>query len=226
MPILENYNLWIKEARLSFPNVLQARSQNNGPPKFNANFIVDQNSQEWAEAMQLVGQVAQDKWQQHAQNILNMIQGDKRLRCYGSGNEKVSQQTGEIYEGFKEPGVCWLSASSANPPQLRNAANEEVNAMTGANTLFVGGNYVSGLIRLWPQENEHGRAIRAELVGIQYLREGEHFGADEMNAADVFAAVPGAPPTTAPAPGMPAAAPAPAPTVSPAAPAPAIDDFL
>ena len=217
MPILANYTLWIKDARLSFPHVLQPKAVNQGPPKYSANFIVANDSEAWREATQLVEQLAQDKWQQHAQNILQMIGGDKRLRCYGPGSDKVSQSTGQIYDGFTGD-VSYLSASSDTPPQLFDPQRQEVTAMSGGNTMFVGGNYVEGLIRFWPQENQHGRAIRAQLIGVQYIREGEHFGQDEIDAATVFGVAPGAPAPTAPAPGMPAPAPAPA--------VPKVDDFL
>ena len=229
MPILpDNYTLWIKEARLSFPALVQPKPIQGGPPKYNANFILTEGSPEWAEAMQIVGQLATDKWRDKAQQVLNMIKNDKRARCYGIGMEKVNATTGEVYEGFKDPGVVWISGSSDSQPQLMGSNAQALPPTANANELFVGGNYVSAVLRFWAQENQHGRGIRAQLVGVQYLREGEHFGMEEIDTATVFQAVPGAPAPTGAAPGMPtpmpAAAPAPAPMPA-AAPKPE-PDFL
>ena len=217
MPILENNTLWIKEARLSFPHVLQPKAVQSGAPKYSCNFILDQGSTEWAEAMQIVGNMASEKWADKAQGVLNLISQDKRLRCYGQGFEKVSQTSGEVYEGYTDPGAVFIAASNENKPSLYGQNAQELPPNANANQLFVGGNYVSGLVSFWLQENEHGRAVRANLIGIQYLREGEHFGADEIDAGSVFQAVAGAPVPTGAAPGMPAAAPA-APAAAPAAP--------
>ena len=226
MSILENNTLWIKEARLSFPHLLVAKPVNKGTPKFSCNFILDQNSTEWAEAMQIVGQMASEKWAEKAQGVLNLISSDKRLRCYGTGAEKISTQTGEIYEGYTDPGTVFLAASNDSAPKLYGQDAQPLPPTANANQMFVGGNYVAGLMSFWLQENEHGRAVRSNLIAVQYLREGEHFGADEIDAASVFQAVPGAPAAPAAAPGMPGAAPAPAaPAPLPGA-APRIDDFL
>ena len=242
MPILENNTLWIKDCRLSFPAVIQPKPVQNGPPKYSCNLILQESQPEWAEAKQIVGQMAMEKWEDKAQAVLNMVQNDKRLRCYGVGVEKTNAQTGEVYDGFKDPGAVWISANNDNQPQLYGTNAQPLPPTANANQLFVGGNYVAAVVRFWPQENEHGRAIRCQLVGLQYLREGEHFGAEEIDAGGVFQPAPGAPAPTgvtpgmpaptpgmpAPTPGMPAPTPGPAPApAAPAAPAPAQKpDFL
>ena len=99
MPILENNTLWIREARLSFPHLVVAKAVNNGSPKFQASFLLQDSSQTWAEAMQIVGNVASEKWGAKAQTFLNVISADRKLRCYGNGSEAISSQTGEVYEG-------------------------------------------------------------------------------------------------------------------------------
>lgn len=220
MPNIGNNTLWIKEARLSFPALVEPKATQGGTPKYNCNFILTDQSPEWAEAMAIVGEIATSEWKEHAQNVLNMIQNDKRLRCYGVGSEKTNSQTGAVYEGFTEPGTVWISANSDTKPQLYGPNAQPLPPTANANQMFVGGNYVAGVVRFWPQDNQHGRAIRAQLVGVQYLRDGEHFGLEEVDAGSVFQAVPGAPAPTGAAPGMPAASPMPT-GAAPAAPAPA-----
>lgn len=219
MPILENYTLWIQRCRLSFPHVLVPKSQNNGPSSYSASFILQESQAEWAEAMQIISQMATDKWADKAQTVINIVTSDRKLRCYGNGAEQINKQTGEVYDGYKEPGAVFVSAKSDQQPQLYGPDAQLLPPTANANQMFVGGNWVSAIVRFWPQQNEHGRGIRCQLVGIQYIEEGEHFGADEIDAGTVFQQVPGAPAPTAPAP----AAPASAPVVTPTKPA---VDFL
>ena len=229
MPIMENYTLWIQRCRLSFPHLLMPKAQDNGPAVYSASFIMQDSQPEWAEAMQIIGQMAQDKWADKAQMVLNLVTSDKRLRCYGNGNEQISKQTGEVYDGYKEPGTVYIGAKSDPKPRLYGPDAQPLPPTANANQMFVGGNYVAAIVRFWPQDNTHGRAIRCQLVGVQYIEEGEKFGAEEIDAGAIFQAVPGAPAPTAAAPGMPASAPAPGmspmptgaapPTIQPAAPA-------
>ena len=213
MPIFEGYTLYIKEARLGFPTVIVPKPQNDGPPRYNCNFILDPTAVEWGEMGQIVQQLATDKWGDHAAAVINMIKQDKRLRCWGNGSEKINQKTMQVYEGFF--GNVYISASSKvdHPPKLYGQNAQELPPTANKNQMFVGGNYGAGIISFWAQENEHGRAIRANLDGVQYIREGEKFGAEGPDVGAMFQPVPGAPAPTAPAPmGSPApTAPAPAP---------------
>jgi hypothetical protein len=47
--------------------------------------------------------------QGHATVVMNMILADRKLRCFGRGEEKVNKKTFMPYDGY--PGNCYLSAS-------------------------------------------------------------------------------------------------------------------
>lgn len=226
MPILENNVLWIREARLSFPQVLQPKPSAPGAEaKYSAAFLLTEQSPEWAELHQMIAKLCAEKWGDKAQQVMNVCHNDRDLRCYGWGSEGVNKQTGEIYEGYNEPGAVFIKASSRHMPKLYGPDAQELPPTSNANEMFVGGNYVAGVISLWAQDNQHGRAIRANLDGVQYLREGEHFGSEGPDVGGIFQPAPGAPAPTAPAPGVPVAPGAPQP--APVAPAPAKNmDFL
>jgi len=216
--------LWVKNARLGFPHLVAAQPSDDGAPKFNCVLILEPDAPEWAEMMEMVGALALEKWTVNANGVLTMISADKRLRCYGNGAEKLDMKTGLVYEGFQDK--VWISGSSDTRPDLRGQDAMPLPPTAPLNTMFVGGNYVSGVISIWPQDNKHGKGIRAQLDGVQYLREGEKFGAVGPDVGTIFQAVEGAPAPIAPLPGM---TPAPAPLApAPLAPAPvaAIDDFL
>ena len=216
--------LWIKNARLGFPHLIVPQQSEDGPAKYNGNFILSPDAPEWAELAEMVNAIALEKWTVNASGIMGMIANDKKLRCYGFGQDKVDSKTGLVYEGFE--GMIYISGSSEVRPDLRGADAQPCPPTAPLNTMFVGGNYVDAVVSFWPQDNRFGRAIRAQLDGVQYLREGEKFGAVGPDVGTIFEPVAGAPQPIAPMPGQPVAAPV-APVAPAAAPvAASINDFL
>lgn len=199
---MEQNALWIKNARLSFPNLLQAKAVQGGELKYSCNFILLPTAEEWKEMGAIITEMATEKWGENTNSILNMIKADKKLRCYGQGIEKIDKK-GEVYDGFHN--MVYISASNPEKPKLYGADATELPPTANANQLFVGGNMVAGIISFWLQDNQWGRGIRANLDGVQYLSEGEHFGSTGPETDGVFQPVPGAPDPTAPVPGTPVA---------------------
>ena len=112
MPILNENALHIRRARLDFPALVKPKSSvPNAEPKFSAVFILTPDAPEWAEMAQLVQGLATAKWGDNVANVMAMIKNDKRLRCYGDGNEKINK-TGEVYDGFQD--MKFISATNAN----------------------------------------------------------------------------------------------------------------
>ena len=204
MAILENNQIWIKRARLSFPALVVAKASVQGAvPKFSGDFIVDPTAVEWPELMQLVQKVAVDKWGDQAAAMLTMIGNDKRLRCYGVGSEKIKPADGTLYAGYE--GMNFVGANNASQPQLIGTDAQPLPPTANLNELFNGGNYVSVIINIWAQDNQFGKAIRGSLVAVQFIEKGESFGVAPTDATSIFQQVEGAPEAaaTAPAGGIP-----------------------
>ncbi len=210
MAILEGNNIWIKRARLSFPDLAKPKTQTykdgSTSTKYGATALMEPGAPAYAELSELIMKVAKEKWPADAEAVMAMINNDKKLRCYGPGEEKVSQKTFKPYEGY--PGMVFLGGSSDNQPQLIGTDGQPLPPTANLNQLFNGGNYCSFIFNIWAQDNAHGKAIRCNLVAVQYLEEGESFGAPAVDATDVFQQVEGAPAAAAsatPMPGMPGA---------------------
>ncbi len=220
MSIIGERTLWIKNARLAFPHLLQPQPSTNPqlPPKYNGVFIMEPDAPEWAEIAQVVNAIALETWTVNANGVMGMINADKRMRCFGFGADKVNQTTGLIYDGFQDK--LWISGSNADRPDLRGQDAQPCPPTAPLAAMFAGGNMVQAVISLWPQDNEHGKAIRGQLDGVMYIAEGEKFGAVGPDVGTIFQPVAGAPAPTAVMPGM--AAPAPAPLAA----GPTINDFL
>jgi hypothetical protein len=144
--------------------------------------------------MQQVHAVAGEKWKEHGNNVLALIQNDRRLRCYGQGGEKIDKKTYKPYEGYEN--MVYISASSNEdrPPQMIRADGticDNLNTMERqalARKLY-GGCFVNVAVRVWPQDNQFGRAIRCELIAIQFAEDGTPFGDAPPDLTGKFGAV-------------------------------------
>jgi len=211
--------IFLQNVRLSFPHLTEKHaSADNAKPKYSGDFLMTADHKGYQEFMKKYGEIAAGKWHEHAENVMIMIHSDRKLRCYGAGEEKVNKKTFAPYDGYV--GQHYLTASNENMPQMikpDGSVADPLNTMecmTIARTMY-GGCYVNVALKPWPQENAHGRGIRCDLVAIQFYAEGESFGEGATDASNMFGAVAGAPAGAAspagaaapPIPGMSAAEP-------------------
>ena len=199
--------IYLSNVRLSFPQLVEARAsvapspENPNPKKkFSADFLMAPDNPAVLQFRNACQKEAVEKWKENANAITQLIMTDRRLRCFGNGDEKVNQKTFQVYDGY--PGMFYISASSSNTPQMIQTDGVPVDP---ANTMayqalarkMYGGCYVNAAVKPWLQENKHGRAIRCELVAVQFFADGEAFGEAAVDASPMFGAV-GAPATGLP----------------------------
>ena len=183
--------IMLSNVRLSFPGLVDPRaSVEGGIKKYSADFIM--TPEQFGPFWNVVNVVAQAKWKEQAQPVLAMIQGDRKLRCYGAGQEKIDPKTFKPYIGYE--GNLYVSANNANQPAIigpNGAPIDASNTMAAreAARKFYGGCYVNVALKPWPQENKHGRGMRCELIAIQFARDGEAFGAPPPDLTGMFGAV-------------------------------------
>lgn len=215
--------------RLSFPNVAEPQKTQGVKGErisYNAEFLLPSTHPAWARFHAVVLEMATAKWKEMAPGVIQFCNANRKSRCYGGGEEKVKQSTMKPYDGY--PGNCFISAGRDKMPQIYDAQgklidpNDTMALQKEARRLY-GGCWVNATVKPWMQENEHGRAIRADFVGIQFLRDDTAFGEGAVDASGLYGATEGAQPDApaAPAWATPAAMPpapmfsAPAPTWTP-----------
>jgi hypothetical protein len=103
--------------------------------------------------------------------------------------EKLCVRDGDLedYDGYE--GHIYLSANNARKPQIiTNRKNKDgwIEAVEGAPNAPYSGCYVNALVRLWAQDNEHGKRLNASLEVVQFLRDGEAFGAAPVDPNEKF----------------------------------------
>jgi hypothetical protein len=202
--------IYLSNVRLSFPHLAEPQKQVNevtGATRisYNCEFIMPQDHAGFAQFMQRYGAMALDKWKEHANTVMSMINGDRKTRCYGRGEEKVNKKTFTPYDGYA--GNVFITAGRDTPPQVIQADGQPVDP---ANTMayqalaraMYGGCRVNAAVKPWLQDNKHGRGVRCDLVAIQFAGDDKAFGEGAADASSMFGAVaaPAAPVAAAPMP--------------------------
>lgn len=185
--------IMLTNVRLSFPVLVEPKAFQEGQKKkYSADFILEPDSPGFKEFHKVALKMATEKWKDKTSAVMEVINNDSKLRCFGEGKDKVNKKTFEPYDGYG--GNLYISANSENQPQMVNVdgspvdRNNTMAAQEIARSLY-GGCHVNVAIRPWLQDNQFGRAIRCELVAIQFLKDDEAFGEGSTDVSGMFGAV-------------------------------------
>lgn len=193
--------IFLSNVRLSFPHLAEPQRQVNEQTgkeriSYNCEFIMAQDHAGFQQFMQKYGALAVEKWKEHANTVMQMIQGDRKTRCYGRGEEKVNKKTFQPYDGYA--GHVFITAGRDSQPQMIQADGTPIDP---ANTMayqalarkMYGGCRVNAAVKPWLQDNKHGRGIRADLIAVQFAGDDKPFGEGAVDASNLFGAVAQAP---------------------------------
>ena len=205
--------IFLSGVRLSFPHLAEPQKKVNeqtgeGRISYNAAFLMTPDDPGFAAFMKRYSDMALEKWKEHAQTIMQMLHNERKLRCYGYGQEVLNKTTLKPYDGYE--GMVFVNAGRDQVPQVIDAQGNPIdpsNTMACQQVLrsMYGGCRVNAAIKPWLQENKYGRGVRCDLVAVQFARDDKPFGEGNIDAAPMFGAVAAAPGATAPAaPAMPA----------------------
>lgn len=168
----------VTEARLSFPDIWRPKAIKSGKgepgePKYSCHFLLDkkEHADQIKSLKQAIFALAKEKW---GEKTKDMIQKGKVTVCLHEGSDKD-------YDGYSEENM-FLSASSGKRPTI---VDRDKTALAEDDRRPYGGCYVNGIVRLWVQDNNFGKRVNAELLGIQFVKDGEPFGAAPL-ADDAF----------------------------------------
>ena len=126
-----------------------------------------------------------EKWGKKAALVLENIRADPKACCYVDGKRKD-------YEGYaghwalsahryEDKGRPLVYDSDKSP--IYKPSNELYEGKAGR---IYSGCYVNMQVEIWPQDNDNGKGIRATLLGIQRLRDGDSFSGGVAPDPDAF----------------------------------------
>ena len=176
--------IFLSNVRLSFPHLAEPQKTVNevtGQTRisYNTEFIMPENNPAFAQFMARYQQLMVETFAENAPVVMQMILADRKLRCFGRGEEKVNKKTFVPYDGYA--GNVYLTSGSDRQPQVIQADGTPVDptntmAYQSLTRAMYGGCKVNAAVKPWVQKNKHGNGIRCDLVAIQFAGDDRPFG--------------------------------------------------
>lgn len=135
-----------------------------GEPAYSATAIFGKDHPVNKQLLAAEEQVAKEKWGAKADGIL------KSIRAAGKGVVKDGDSKAE-YAGFE--GNSFVSTRTTKRPTV---INKDRSPLTAADGVIYSGCHANVLIEVWAQDNSYGKRINAQLLGVQFSRDGDSFG--------------------------------------------------
>jgi len=148
----------LKNVRLSFPSLFQKATFEGNETKYEATLLLDKD--------------------RHA-DVIKAIQAEMKSgikeKLDGSklGTDKLCLKDGEDsdYDGY---GNAWsLKAANTKRPLI---IDRDKSPLTEDDNRIYSGCYVNASVELWYQKNAYGKRVNANLLGVQFYKDGEAFG--------------------------------------------------
>ncbi len=176
--LYDDGTILVKNVRLSYPHLdkpYAGKGKDQGEPKFGVVGLAPKATHKDVMLM------CRDEIRRLlAENKIKDIAADKKFI-----------RDGDLTGKEENEGQWIISAREKNAPILRDQRNKTVQAVD-ASRIFYGGCYGNILIRPWWQSNDFGKRVNANLLAVQFARDGEPFGEgriSEDDADEVFGEV-------------------------------------
>lgn len=147
----------LKNVRLSFPSLFRKAVFNGDETKYEATFLLDKDAH-----AAIIEAIEKDT----NQRIKSELKGAKvpaDRRCLKDGDESS-------YDGYD--GCMSLKASNNKRPLV---IDRDKSPLTEDDERMYAGCYVNAQVELWVQNNNYGKRINANLLGVQFFKDGEPF---------------------------------------------------
>lgn len=156
----------VKNVRLSYPHLFQKWGKDgDDKKKYSAKFHLDKKTH--AEDIKLLGQHIAGLMTEY---FKGRIPNDKLFLKDGANEGK--DETADQFV---------ISASEDRAPDVMNRDKSRINE---SDDIVYAGCYVNVLLRPWKQENKYGKRINANLLAVQFVKDGEPFSSVERPDAD------------------------------------------
>ena len=149
-------NVQIKNGRLSFPSLFKKAEFNGNVGKFEATILFPKSDvKTYEKVMALIEDCKKD-------NKLGKVASDKLFIKDGDEVE---------YDGYE--GMWAVKASNNKRPTI---IDRDRSPIVEEDDKMYAGCYVNAIIEPWGQNNSYGKRVNANLLGVQFVKDGEPFG--------------------------------------------------
>lgn len=154
----------LQNVRLSFPSIFRKAVFNGDETKFEATFLLDKEKH--AEVIAQIKAAIAEKIKTDLKGA--KLPADKLCLKDGDGIE---------YDGYA--GCYSLKASNNKRPLV---IDKDKTPLSEDDNRIYAGCYVNAIVELWAQNNNYGKRINANLLGVQFMADGEPFGDGGVSA--------------------------------------------
>lgn len=171
----------LKNVRVAFPALFEADSVDDGDPRFGGKFIFEPKSPNVKIMEKAMEDAAkeQKKWEKNPLVILAKLKKTNKVCFY---KEPYSKKDGTPYDGFE--GMFFVSASNEARPNIKDRDGK--TPLVAKDGRPYGGCYVNIVLDVWAQDNKWGQRINATLLGVQFVKDGDHFAGGAQFTDDDF----------------------------------------
>lgn len=171
----------LKNVRLAFPQLWEAKTINDGPAKFGAAFIFPPDHPAVAAVKKASTEVAKEKWGEKAEAVFKALKASDRLALH-DGDAKAE------FAGYE--GNVYLNSNNSLRPTVVDGARRPLAQADGKP---YAGCYVNAIVEVWAQDHpKGGKRINASLQGVQFYADGERLAGGSVASEDDFDEIPGA----------------------------------
>ena len=157
----------INNARLSFPSLFKKASFDGKEGKYEATLLFPKSDKKTYEA------------------IKKAIDECKTSNKVKVGADKLFIKDGDDIEYDGYAGMWAVKASNHKRPTV---IHRDRTPLQEEDEVVYAGCYVNAIVEPWAQNNQYGKRINANLLGIQFVADGEPFGdGGKVASADDFA---------------------------------------
>ena len=172
----------LKDVRCSFLYIfdqkegkVDEKTGERGNPSYQGTFLIPKDTKEGkalkAKIEAVIEEVKKAKWG----NNIPKLKPEKL--CLRDGDL-------EAYEGYA--GHWYVSSSNPQQPVIVDRDRTELTKGNGGPAKLFSGAFANVTLRIWAQDNTHGKRVNASLEGIQYYRKGDAFGAKPIDPNEEF----------------------------------------
>ena len=156
------------------------RFQGTGEPKYSGNVIIEPKGEDFKKALRGMKAAAALKWgEDKAEDIVKKLMANQKVALV-DGNTKDA-------DGYEGMWVVQANAPANTPPLLVETVNGvNVKLDNETQNRIYSGCSANFLVDFWAQDNKWGRRINAQLLGIQFVKDGDPFSGSRPAGADDF----------------------------------------
>lgn len=158
----------LHNVRLSFPSLFRKATFSGEETKFEGTFLISKADQA-------------DKIAEIEAAIESLIAD--RLKGAKLKADKICLKDGDDIDYAGYAGHMSIKASNNKRPLV---LDRDRSPLSEDDNRIYAGCYVNAVIELWAQDNQYGKRINANLLGVQFFKDGEPFADGVSASADDF----------------------------------------